>query len=763
MTRLNTDFASFLIHDPQSTTESMALFVARPSEAEFQSLGRLFGVFQIVPGNDQARRIIDLIITSAKNFHYQQLESNVELAFENTLKQLNEVLSNEMTQGSAGWLDDCNMLLGVLKDNDLFFTQTGDIQAFLAHKMHFLNILEKTRGVESRINPLKIFSQTIAGQIASGDTIVFGTTSLLDYLSQERLRTIVQSNSAHQSCVALENLLSPNSGRRGFGALIFKLMPETVPAQSQPRPLSQPDPRGSASQESMEQLMGREESTNQLLSPSAWLNFKHAANSVRDQANRVFGKLTNKRRGVVPRPMPPAQLYVPSRDLQKPIRHTQHPSNWIIWLGRIYVGIRSIGRLGQQAARFLVGLVSGGQKVRQSLHHLPTRAANSVDAKVSVWQKLNRQRKVTLIVAIVLIFIFAEGMVIIGKQRDKATQTKAYQNAITVARQKIDEADAALLYANEDSARNLISEARAQIASIPEKQRQKKYLSDVIDIENKLGVINEKIKHVITIAEPTVLSNLADTTTGISPAGLMGLLNGKIVTAATNQKSLYVTDIESKTTTTVALPDTLASEPVVTAPLNAKQGLVLFQDNTLLQYDASNNSITPLTIEFPNQDKTLVSGAVYVDRLYFVDTKNNTILRHTRAGKAYSKGTSWLRDAAIKLDTTKALAVDGSVYILRDDGSVTKYTGGEVDSSFTLTATDPALSNPTKLYATTSSDMLYVLDPTNKRLVAYTKATGKFKQQYTSDKFDALIDFTIDPGAKKAYLLNGTMVYQIEL
>jgi hypothetical protein len=537
-------------------------------------------------------------------------------------------------------------------------------------------------------------------------------------------------------------------------------MPETVSALTQPRPLSQPDAGGSASQESMEKLMGREQSTNQLLSPSAWLNVKTFAQNTRDQIGQFFGKFRFKPKQSPNRTVPQAPLYVASRDMQKPIRHTQHPSGWLVWLSRVYVGIRSLGMVFKRTGQMLTKMFGGGRKISRTIQHLPTRAADTVDARVSIWKKLNRQRKIALLVAVILIFVLAESMVLVGKQRDKTALAKTYQTAIDVAGQKIDEADAALLYANEDNARNLISQARDQINGIPEKQRQKKYQSEITDLETKLATLNEKVKHAINIPEPTVLTNLADTTTDVSPSEFMGLMSGKLATVTTNQKLLYVTDIASKVTTTVALPDTLASEPVLATTMTAKQGVVLFQDNTILQYDAVTNAITPLKIDFPNQDKTLVSGAFYEIKssLYVLDTKNNTILRHARSGNTFAKGVNRI-DSTANVQNGQAVAIaDGIIYLLRNDGSVTNFD----NSQFSLTPTDPALTAPTKMYVD-ETDLIYILDPANKRLVAYTKATGKFKFQYTSDKFDSLIDFTVDPGAKKAYLLNGTIVYVVDL
>ena len=56
------------------------------------------------------------------------------------------------------------------------------------------------------------------------------------------------------------------------------------------------------------------------------------------------------------------------------------------------------------------------------------------------------------------------------------------------------------------------------------------------------------------------------------------------------------------------------------------------------------------------------------------------------------------------------------------------------------------------------SNYLYIIDPSNERIIILNK-DGSIEDQYTSDKFDNLIDLAIDPEEKAIYLLNGNHLY----
>lgn len=767
MPRIHHDVAPFLAVDPQTGQEVISLLVARPNPEELEHLGRLFGVFQVGPANDQTRRIVELLQSEAKITYYQQLESNVELAFEHTLKHLNELLARELEQQHAAWLDNCNILLGVLRNDEVFFTQVGDIQAFLAHKLRIINILDKTRGVETRLNPLKIFSQTISGQLTENDALVLCTTSLLDYLSQERLRTIVQANTAQYASTTLEHLLRPNVSRQGFGALIFKIEPEVAPVRVTPRPapMATPQPMygSSASQESMDKMLNREASTNQLLSPSAWLNLKKLSNTIRGGVSSTVEKVGLKPKLPARATTDHQQLYTPTRELQKPtVRRNPLPPQPIVFLLRIFVGLRGffqglgkgVGSLGQSVTR--------REPITQKLNHLPTKAADTVAHRVVLFQRLTKQRKVALIIAAVLIFIFAQSVIAIGRSRENKALNAQYDQSIASAREKADAAEAAMLYGDEDGAKTLLNETRQLIDSIPEKKRQKTYKSAVDEITVKLGVISEKTKHVVEVAEPTLVADLQATSPEIQPAAFVGLLNGQLVTYASNQQQLLKTSLSPAETKSVPLPEAITTQPALSVAINDNRAVILFQDGTSQQYDATNDAFTALTITYANQDKELKGGAVYNDRLYLLDTKNSQVFRHNRSANAFGTGTGWIKDVPTTVENGQAITIDGSLYLLRNDGTVTRFFQGAAVADFSLAAVEPTLSQPTDIFTVEGSDLLYILEPANRRLLVFSK-TGKLKNQYHSEKFDQLKDFAISEDGKKAYLLNAANIFSVDL
>lgn len=63
----------------------------------------------------------------------------------------------------------------------------------------------------------------------------------------------------------------------------------------------------------------------------------------------------------------------------------------------------------------------------------------------------------------------------------------------------------------------------------------------------------------------------------------------------------------------------------------------------------------------------------YADNLYLLSDTGNQILRHKRSGESYDAGIAYLSDAdATDIGNILSLAVDGWIYILKQDGSIVK-------------------------------------------------------------------------------------------
>lgn len=754
------ELSPFLLQQPRPEREIVSLLIAHPTPPEEQRLGQLFMVIRVSPSSETTRALVEMLEREGRALYYQQLESNVELAFESMLKKLNELLSDFLEYSSAEWLDDFHAVIGVIKGQDLFFAHVGRLYVLLVHHQRILNVLETAKGVETRINPLKIFSQTISGQLFENDTLIVGTTSILDYLSLDRLRAVAQSTAPSQAALALENLLAPNVAATGFGALLIRLAPETIRQTSDFSAMQTGGYTTSTSQSSMDQLVSREHQTRDLLSPSLWSQaWKYLSGAI-ERIKLVFSSLGLRPRAGRRQPSQTIQYYTSMRESWKPARRTEYPSRFLYVVGTLLSGLQLIFSALGKALRFLISLISGRRNLKQRLEHLPANATTAASKRIIMFQRLTRQRKIILIVAILVIFIFAQSVIWISQRGEKQKQQDTYVNALTQARVKQEEAEAALLYGDEDNARNLLKQAEDSIGQIPAKTQEKKYKSEIAGFRTKIEALYTRTKHINQI-DPKEVAKVTLESDDSSLGGLLGFAGESIVSYSGQKPNVYQTSLEEAKTTAVSYKETGEKSVLLSVQTSARFGLLMLSDNSLVQYDLQTNALASVPIEYENQDRTIVSYSVYADRLYCLDVKNNQIFRHVKAGQGFTKGKSWLTDGS---DVTNGVSVvvDGSVYVLRSNGELSKFFQGKLDASFGLKPIEPALERPAKVWTAEGVDYFYILDPGQKRLLVYTKK-GRLKNQYVSDKFDQLKDMVILPKDKKAYVLNGTTVYQIDL
>ncbi len=106
------------------------------------------------------------------------------------------------------------------------------------------------------------------------------------------------------------------------------------------------------------------------------------------------------------------------------------------------------------------------------------------------------------------------------------------------------------------------------------------------------------------------------------------------------------------------------------------------------------------------------------------------------------------------------MTIDGSVWILNQDNSISRYHSGSYQEPITLDFF-PFPENITKIKTESSIPYFYLLEPVKKRVII-TDKTGKIIKQFQSEKFDNLKDFDISKDGKTIYLLNNSEVYKVE-
>ncbi len=176
---------------------------------------------------------------------------------------------------------------------------------------------------------------------------------------------------------------------------------------------------------------------------------------------------------------------------------------------------------------------------------------------------------------------------------------------------------------------------------------------------------------------------------------------------------------------------------------------------------ANGQTLAKTLFENDKDWKDIGGIAVYNTNLYLVDKDKNQILKFVNSGSEYQKSNYFPESVTPDFSKAVSIAIDNNVYVLFSDGNVVKYFKGQAQD-FSLKGLDKPLSNPSKIYANTDFDNIYVLDKGNSRVVVFDK-TGNFKAQYLAGVVKNAKDFEVLEKDKKIFVLNNNKIFQIDL
>lgn len=160
-----------------------------------------------------------------------------------------------------------------------------------------------------------------------------------------------------------------------------------------------------------------------------------------------------------------------------------------------------------------------------------------------------------------------------------------------------------------------------------------------------------------------------------------------------------------------------------------------------------------------NDYSTALNYSTYLDFIYAISEDSIIKFEKSTTGLV---GEAW----ATSQDLLEAIdiAIDGSIYVLNSDATVSSYTSGVADD-FILDTLEVPLQTPTKLVTSVEMDYLYISDVANNRLVVFDK-NGELVKQFIhqdNEEWNDITDFSISQDETTAFLLVGTRVYEIDL
>lgn len=329
---------------------------------------------------------------------------------------------------------------------------------------------------------------------------------------------------------------------------------------------------------------------------------------------------------------------------------------------------------------------------------------------------LTHSRKMLLTISIIIAVLLLISIFFAIKKKEDTKNQALLQNTISQAQKKYDEGQA-LLGLNKNLARDdflfsqkILTEGQAKF-----KKGSKE--------EKKIAELLSKVNEAISISSNLFAVSAKPASENASPLLSFALKNKNALFVSSSEKNIYLIDDQGIT----------SEKLVIKRDWNEAGGF----------------------------------GA-YLGNFYVLDKKAGQIYKFVPSDAGFSK-TNYLA-SGVSLDFSKAvnLSIDGSIWILFNDGTIVKFTKGKIEN-FTLSGLDKPFRNPSRIFTNADTDNLYVLDKNNNRIVVIGK-DGVYQAQYQADILKTATEFEVvekDPsagsGQSKIFVLSQEKIWEMEI
>lgn len=195
--------------------------------------------------------------------------------------------------------------------------------------------------------------------------------------------------------------------------------------------------------------------------------------------------------------------------------------------------------------------------------------------------------------------------------------------------------------------------------------------------------------------------------------------------------------------------------------------LVLDRDGQLFEYDPAWEQINHRNLGGPDTWRSPTSLRTFDSNLYLLDSMGNQVLKYAQ-GQYANAPERWIAQSDADLRTAVDMGIDGSIYILHNNGKLTKYYGGE-RVPFAVTRVPRPLSSASALYLDVeeATQYIYVADASERRIVQLDRE-GTFVRQLqpsldNEELFRQMSGLFIDEMGAKAYYVAANALYVTDL
>lgn len=332
--------------------------------------------------------------------------------------------------------------------------------------------------------------------------------------------------------------------------------------------------------------------------------------------------------------------------------------------------------------------------------------------------KLSPKKTIFIIVAVALALLLIGSIIVTIQKKQRAQTVQLFQSIYPEAQKKFDEGQSLV-----DLNTNLAHESFLAAEKILKDGKTK--FPDGSTEQEQINELLAKTKDALKNSSNS--STTKATAVDAKSSQLLEALikNSEALSAAEDDKNVY-----------------LLSRDAITS-LDRKNG----KTKTLIENDSTWSSPGGL--------------GVYLGSLYVLDKKANKIIKFPVTNEGFGETNYFASGTTPDVSQATGMAIDGSIFVLSKNGTITKFTKGTADD-FKITNLDKGLLNPAGIFTTIDGDKLYILDNGHARVVILNKS-GAYQAQYQVPQAKTAKALAVDEKNKKIYLLSGGKVFEASM
>ncbi|MCX7839225.1 MAG: hypothetical protein N2559_07180 [Anaerolineae bacterium] len=201
--------------------------------------------------------------------------------------------------------------------------------------------------------------------------------------------------------------------------------------------------------------------------------------------------------------------------------------------------------------------------------------------------------------------------------------------------------------------------------------------------------------------------------------------------------------------------------------LEAGRLIALDRNGAYYQFDLARNTWSARAANEPAAWARATLATTYANNLYLIDPSRNQILKYVSPSPdvVWTASVTYFAPGVTPPDLSTAidLAIDGEVWLVRADGSVSRFYDGR-PREITLSGLDTPVTKPLALITTERMIGLYLVDAGNQRVLQFDKTNGRLARQFKPhsqgrDTFKALQAFAVDEPNRRFVFVSGGKAY----